>query len=133
MSARALADIPAKPDFKEKLAALRGFLQNEHVPERIKDACVCLSDHQLKLFRWVPNADGTIDAGAFDPFAGLYATDFLKELLLAFEAFDRPKVAVLVHGLSSLKMHPFPLRERADEGSLMRNGMFVVLSEPRRW
>jgi hypothetical protein len=30
-------------------------------------------------------------------------------------------------------MHPFPLRERADEGSLMRNGMFVVLSEPRRW
>lgn len=101
MSARASAMISAKPDFEEKLCALRGFLQAQHVPPRIKEACLCLSEHQLKLFRWIPNTQGTIDAGAFDPFAGLYATDFLNELVAAFRAFDWPRVIVLVHGLSS--------------------------------
>jgi hypothetical protein len=111
MSGFALAEIPAKPDFKEKLTALRGFLQAEHVPPRVKESCLCLSEHQLKLFLWVPDAEAALESGACDPFSSLYATDFLNELLAAFTAFDWPQVIVLVHGLSSDNSSALPIGE----------------------
>lgn len=82
-------------DFIEKLEELRLLLQSDHIPPRVKSACLCLSKDQKKLFAWVPEIDGTSGTPALLP--GLHASDFLCELLKALRALDWPQVIVLVH------------------------------------
>lgn len=96
VSRRALYEIPENPDFLEKLGELRRLLQTHHVPSRVKDACLCLSERQKELFVWVAEVGPAL--GASRRPSGLYATDLLSELIEAIRALDWPKVVVLIHG-----------------------------------
>jgi hypothetical protein len=78
-------------------AKLRCLLEADHVPKGVKLALPRLSECQTKLFCTHFHGSGTSATGATDGGIGFEPSNFLKELLTAADAFDWPKVLILVH------------------------------------
>jgi hypothetical protein len=79
---------PAKPNFLKSLDELRRLLNAAHVPPGIKDACLCLSEKQTKLFCFVGYPSGAFGTPNLLP--GLHASNFLNELIEAMRALQLP-------------------------------------------
>jgi hypothetical protein len=100
---------------------LRALLDDPRCPERVKLACLRLSDVQIQLFCSVSDTYrtglGTVGpenhSGASDLGMRLEPSNFLRELLAALRAFDWPKVLSSVHAI--LPNDPVHLHPNADQ------------------